>query len=105
VKKHTRRYFSNSQRRKITPGVFVFAGLLLPATVLACPVCFGVDEGPVADGVRTAVLVLVGVTFAVLAGFGVFITRFVRRSRAAAGPRPGTGSLETVENRPDPLCR
>jgi len=77
----------------------------MPATALACPICFGVDQGPVTDGVRTAVLVLVGVTLTVLAGFGVFIARFVRRSRAVAGTEPGSGRLETVENEPVPLCR
>jgi len=50
------------------------------ASVLACPVCFRVEEGPVTDGVRAAVIVLVGVTVGVLSGFGVFIVRFVRRA-------------------------
>ncbi len=52
--------------------------------VLACPVCFQVEEGPVVSGVRAAVVVLVGVTVSVLAGFGVFIAKFVRRSAGTA---------------------
>jgi hypothetical protein len=51
------------------------------ATTLACPICFQVEQGPVTEGVRAAVLVLMGVTVAVLSGFGVFIARFVARSR------------------------
>lgn len=51
-------------------------------TALACPVCFRIDEGPVTDGVRAAVFVLIGVTVGVLAGFAVFIARFVRRAAA-----------------------
>ena len=47
-----------------------------------CPVCFRMDQGPVTDGVIAAVLVLLGVTTSVLAGFGVFIRGFVRRLRA-----------------------
>ena len=54
----------------------------LGASVWACPVCFRMEEGPVTDGVRVAVLVLMGVTTAVLTGFGVFIRGFVRRTRA-----------------------
>jgi len=50
------------------------------ATALACPICFQVEQGPVTDGLRVAVLVLMGVTVAVLSGFGVFIARFVARS-------------------------
>jgi hypothetical protein len=55
----------------------------LGASALACPVCFRMDDGPVSDGVRAAIVVLLGVTTAVLAGFAVFIRGFVRRERAA----------------------
>lgn len=47
--------------------------------LIACAVCFQVDPNATTDGVRAAVLVLVGVTVAVLSGFGVFIVNFVRR--------------------------
>ena len=53
------------------------------STALACPVCFRIEEGPVADGVRAAVFVLIGVTVSVLTGFAVFIARFVRRAASA----------------------
>lgn len=48
--------------------------------VLACAVCFQVQQNATTDGVQAAVLVLLGVTTVVLAGFGVFIVKFVRRS-------------------------
>jgi heme/copper-type cytochrome/quinol oxidase subunit 2 len=51
--------------------------------VLACPICFQVEEGPVTAGARAAVLVLIGVTLGVLAGFGVFVAKFVARERSA----------------------
>ena len=54
----------------------------LGVSVWACPVCFRMEEGPVTDGVRLAVLVLMGVTTMVLTGFGVFIRGFIRRARA-----------------------
>lgn len=57
--------------------------LAAPAAAWACPVCFQVEENEVTRGVQAAVLVLVGVTSGVLSGFGVFIARFVRRSRRA----------------------
>jgi hypothetical protein len=60
------------------------AWLAAGATTLACPICFQVEQGPVTDGIRIAVLVLMGVTVAVLSGFGVFIARFVARSRQQA---------------------
>jgi len=54
------------------------------APLLACPVCFQVEQGPVTDGIRAAVLVLVGVTVVVLAGFVRFVVRFARRAETAA---------------------
>ena len=41
----------------------------------ACPVCFRLDDGPTAAGVRMAVAVLLGVTLTVLAGAGLFVVR------------------------------
>jgi hypothetical protein len=73
-----------------TPAVWALGA----GHVQACPICFQVEDGPVATGVRLAVVVLIGVTLAVLAGFGAFIARCVRRARqldetasAPDGPR------------------
>jgi hypothetical protein len=57
--------------------------IVMTTRLFACPICFQVEEGPVTAGVRAAVVVLIGVTVAVLAGFGVFIARFVARERDA----------------------
>ncbi len=71
----------------------------LGVSAWACPVCFRMEEGPVTDGVRAAVVVLMAVTSTVLAGFAVFIHGFVRRLRgdaASAGQgrlRAGGGNL------------
>jgi hypothetical protein len=59
--------------------------LALDASLFACPICFQVEDGPVTAGVRAAVLVLIGVTGAVLSGFAAFIVRFVRRTRSKDG--------------------
>jgi hypothetical protein len=48
--------------------------------LLACPVCFRLEEGPAAAGVRTAVYVLMSVTLTVLGGAALFVARVVRRS-------------------------
>jgi hypothetical protein len=54
--------------------------------LFACPICFQVDAGPVTAGVHAALVVLIGVTVAVLTGFGVFAARFVARERGAKCP-------------------
>ena len=55
-------------------GIWLFAG----AALSACPICFQVEDAGVRTGVRAAVVVLGGITSAVLAGFAVFARRLVR---------------------------
>jgi hypothetical protein len=72
---------------------------LAPESVLACPVCFGALDGPLADGANQAVLALLGVTISVLAGFATFFIYLVRRARAiekAAGPVAGPDEAASV---------
>ena len=52
---------------------------LFDATVLACPICFRVEESATTDGVLAAVIVLAGITVGVLAVCGTFVVRFARR--------------------------
>ena len=54
--------------------------LALHASLLACPVCFQIDDAHTAAGVRAAVWVLMGVTVVVLGGFALFVRRLVGRS-------------------------
>jgi heme/copper-type cytochrome/quinol oxidase subunit 2 len=58
------------------------------APLLACPVCFQVEQGPVTSGVRAAVVVLMAVTTSVLGGFAMFIVKFARRSVEPRNPEP-----------------
>jgi hypothetical protein len=55
---------------------------LAPEWALACPVCFGALDGPLADGANKAVLALLGITISVLAAFATFFVYLVRRARA-----------------------
>lgn len=49
------------------------------SVILACPICFQVEDDGTVAGVRAAVLVLGAVTTAVLAGFAMFARRIVQR--------------------------
>ena len=81
VRRHPRRsILKRTLRSRGIATILIWAAL--GAGVWACPVCFRMDEGPVTDGVRAAVVVLMGVTTTVLAGFAVFIRGFIRRARA-----------------------
>lgn len=55
-------------------AIWICAG----AALSACPICFQVEDAGVKAGVRAAVVVLGGITSAVLVGFAVFARRLVR---------------------------
>jgi hypothetical protein len=73
---------------RLFPGMMAFAIGSAPKVVLACPVCFGALEGPIADATNKAILVLLGITGAVLAGFASFFIYLIRRARIAVPPQP-----------------
>lgn len=94
---------SSSSIRRSFAGLSALALALVPRAALACPVCFGALQGPVADGTNKAVLAMLGVTLSVLACFGGFFLYLVRRARALpvpAEPQEGRadGRVEEVED-------
>jgi hypothetical protein len=62
----------------------VLAVLVAPRPALACPVCFGQSDSPLAIAMNTGILFMLGVIVAVLGCFGAFIVYLMRRARTAA---------------------
>ena len=63
-----------SRTRGWTRAIATLLGwLAASATALACPICFQAEPNGTTDGVRAAVLVLIGVTVIVLGGFAAFV--------------------------------
>ena len=54
---------------------------VVPRTALACPVCFGQSDSPMAWGVNMAIFFMLGVTGLVLAGFAGFFVYLMRRAK------------------------
>ena len=52
-------------------------------SVLACPVCFGQSDSPMAWAMNTGILFMLVVVGGVLAGFASFFVHLVRRARLA----------------------
>lgn len=70
---------------------------LTPCAVWACPVCFGASDGPVAAGLNTAVLFMMGVTTLMLGAVGAFAWRLGRLARRARAPqRPGVVATPSI---------
>ena len=51
------------------------------SVVVACAVCMGASDSPLAHGMNVGVLVLLGVTASVLAAFGGGVMLLARRAR------------------------
>ena len=53
-------------------------------TVLACSVCFGQSDSPLAQGTNMAIFFMLGVTGIMLASFAGFFVYLIRRKRLFA---------------------
>jgi maltodextrin utilization protein YvdJ len=62
----------------------------VPDVVLACPVCFGQNDSPLAVAMNNGILFMLGVVVLMLSGFAAFIVYLNRRARlfAADDPEP-----------------
>jgi hypothetical protein len=83
---------------KTTRLVALMAAALLaaPRAALACPVCFGESNSPMALAMNSGILFMLGIVGAMLACMAAFIVYLVRRARlaeaidAARNPQEGT---------------
>ena len=57
------------------------SALAVPRVALACPVCFGQSDSPMAWGTRMGVFFMLGVTVSVLAAFACFFIYLMRRAK------------------------
>jgi hypothetical protein len=56
-----------------------------PRTALACPVCFGQSDSPLAVATNMAIFFMLGVTGSVLAAFASFILYLRKRASSVDG--------------------
>ncbi len=77
---------------RLQPALAAAALLLAPRAAGACAVCFGDPDSPATKGLTAAVLFLVGVIVAVLAGVALFAIVMLRRSERQPGHGPGSPS-------------
>jgi len=68
---------------KRTLRSLVVAGCLagVPRAALACPVCFGQSDSPLALGINYGILAMLGFIGSVLVAFASFFIYLVRRAR------------------------
>jgi hypothetical protein len=68
------------------PGRALLMALVLavPRVALACPVCFGQSDSPMAQGVNMGIYFLLAVVAGVLAAFASFFIYLARRAKTFA---------------------
>jgi hypothetical protein len=64
-------------------AIFTFLLLLAPRVALACPVCFGQSDSPLAKAMNLGILAMLVVVAGVLAAFACFFMYLIRRARLA----------------------
>ena len=63
--------------------------LAVPRAALACPVCFGQNDSPMARAANLSIFAMLVVVAGVLAGFASFFIHLMRRARLVADETPG----------------
>ena len=67
----------------MTRALVAAAFLLVPRLALACPVCFGQSDSPMAKATNLGIIVMLVIVGIVLAGFAAFIVNLARRANVA----------------------
>jgi hypothetical protein len=73
--------------------LFTLIAALAPRAALACPVCFGQNDSPLASAMNMGIFAMLGVVGAVLVAFASFFIYLMRRASKAAEAE--SGSTET----------
>jgi len=82
-------------------SMFTFAMLLAPRVALACPVCFGQNDSPLAKAMNLGILAMLVVVAGVLASFASFFIYLSRRARLA-DQLPAESSRRSILEGADP---
>ena len=75
----------------------------VPRAALACPVCFGENDSPLASAMNLGILAMLGVVVAVLAGFGLFIVNLNRRARLVERSESAERRAVTLDTQEGPV--
>ena len=65
-------------------ALFTALVVALPRIALACPVCFGENDSPIAQAMNSGILLMLGVVAAMLTAFASFFIYLIRRGRQVA---------------------
>jgi len=68
--------------------LLVIIGIVLSSPLAACPACYGAADGPMIDGMKMAIMAMLGITGVVLAAISSFFVMMRRRLRRLRSVSP-----------------
>jgi Na+-transporting NADH:ubiquinone oxidoreductase subunit NqrD len=71
-------------RKSLFTTISAIALVAAPRAALACPVCFGNSDAPMAVATNTGVFFMLGVVAVMLTAFASFFVYLIRRAKRAA---------------------
>ena len=77
-------------RLRFCKTLIVLIVLAAPRAALACPVCFGQNDSPLATAMNLGILAMLIVVAGVLTAFAYFFIYLMRRARMVAQQSEGT---------------
>jgi hypothetical protein len=84
-------------------AILTLAMLAAPRAALACPVCFGASDSPLAKAINMGVIMMLGVVAVMLGSFGAFFIHLNRRAKQLADAAPSdAGRLAAGLSAPNP---
>ncbi len=69
--------------RRVAIAAMCTALVAAPRAALACPVCFGLSDGPIAQAMNAGIVFMLAIVSVVLVGFASFIVHLVRQAKRA----------------------
>jgi hypothetical protein len=80
--------------RRIVLALLTFALLAVPRMALACPVCFGNSDAPMAKATNAGIIMMLFVVAGMLAGFAAFFIYLNRRARMIGESHENEGTVQ-----------
>lgn len=80
--------------RKLFLTLVVLALVAAPRAALACPVCFGNSDAPMAKATNLGILAMLVVVAGMLASFAAFFIYLNRRARMVAESQENEGTVQ-----------
>ena len=84
---------SGETKRNLLCRVFVFSWLVFaaPRVALACPVCFGQNDSPMAIATNMGIIAMLVIVAGVLSAFASFFIYLMRRAKLVAAKEASEG--------------